>query len=175
MTISATIVTDRIGPRADAKAAGRKRYVGGECKHHTGHYERWTSNGVCTKCSLVEATKWRKVNTDKCVASRREWDRANPVKAMLQRARRRAIELDLPFDLTSDDITIPERCPVLGILLKRSSNSSDNSPSLDRIHNGYGYVRGNVVVVSFRVNRLKSNASFYELMKVVEFYAQYYS
>lgn len=92
---------------------------------------------------------------------------------MLQRARRRAKDLGLEFNLTPEDVFIPTHCPVLLIPLERASTDRDASPSLDRINNDLGYIKGNVVVVSFKANRIKSNASFEDLQKVVEYYAKH--
>lgn len=65
-----------------------------------------------------------------------------------------------PFDLTTSDICIPDRCPVLGIPLEIGSKQrTDNSPSLDRHIPHVGYVRGNVEVISWRANRLKNNCA----------------
>lgn len=51
--------------------------------------------------------------------------------------------------------------------------NSPNSPSLDRIVPERGYVRGNVVIVSFRANRAKSDLTIAELKQLVEFYKQF--
>lgn len=89
---------------------------------------------------------------------------------MLKRARRRAKEKGLPFNLRRSDIHIPERCPVLGIKL-RPNTQSQNSPSLGRIVPERGYVAGNVLVVSKLANQIKSSANFKQLKRVAEFYA----
>lgn len=39
------------------------------------------------------------------------------VKEMLRHAKYRAKSLNLPFNLTSDDIVIPEKCPLLNTKL----------------------------------------------------------
>lgn len=83
--------------------------------------------------------------------------------------------MGLPFDLTPEDVLIPDICPVLSIPLERVSENKDNAPSLDRINNSLGYVRGNVVVISFKANRIKSNASLSDLRKVADYYAQHIS
>lgn len=163
-----------ITAKQQAKLDGAKTYQGGECKHHVNWFTRWTSNGCCTKYTLKSASKHKIDHADKLVEKRREWDRNNPKKAMLQRARRRARNLGLKFDIDISDVQIPELCPVLGIKLERFSPENLNaSPSLDRIHNHLGYEKGNVVVVSFLANRIKNNASYEELKKVVDYYAQY--
>lgn len=54
--------------------------------------------------------------------------------------------------------------------LALGSGLSDMSPSLDRLIPSKGYVKGNVVVVSWRANRLKNNASLADLRALVDFY-----
>lgn len=97
-----------------------------------------------------------------------------PEKPMFRRARLRARELGLPFDIELSDVVIPARCPILGIPLRIGKGKlSDNSPSLDRVVPRKGYVKGNVVVVSFRVNRMKSDATVQELRKITDFYERH--
>lgn len=88
--------------------------------------------------------------------------------SMAQRAKQRADTKGLEFDLVSNDISIPEVCPILGILLVVGTGGiCDGSPTLDRINPKLGYVRGNVQVISFRANTLKSNATLEELKTIV--------
>lgn len=162
---------DWIRAKAEAKAAGLKTYVGKDCAKH-GSQPRWVSNGSCVICNQEGIKPYRKRHAERLLEKRRDWDESNPIKAMLQRARARARRLGLEFDLAPEDIHIPERCPVLGITLERKCREQDSSPSLDRIENDKGYVKGNVIVVSFRANRIKGNASVAELRKVLEFYEQ---
>lgn len=77
---------------------------------------------------------------------------------------------DLPFDLTKEDIPIPDVCPVLGIPLKVNPghHNKDDSPSVDRIDPTKGYVKGNVAVISCKANRIKNDATLEELEKVCE-------
>lgn len=159
--------------RQTAKDFGLKRYVGSHCKNHPDNNIRWVANGCCVLCTMARLPAYRKRNATKLLESRKAWDKSNPEKAMLQRSRRRAKDLGLEFNLTIDDIVIPECCPILGMKLTRTSDSKDDSPSLDRIDNDRGYTRGNVVVISFRANRIKGNATINEIRKVVEFYEQY--
>lgn len=95
---------------------------------------------------------------------------------MLSNARQRAKIKGIPFDLTLDDL-IPLMlpcCPVLGIPLMLHAGGRrgprDDSASLDRIHPEKGYVRGNVMIISGRANRIKSDATFAELQAVAGFY-----
>jgi hypothetical protein len=47
---------------------------------------------------------------------------ANPINQMLGAARSRAKRYSLPFNITKNDITIPEFCPVLGIRLRKAED-----------------------------------------------------
>ena len=86
-------------------------------------------------------------------------------------AKRRAIKRGLKFNLVLSDIKIPSHCPVLGIpLIRGGPRGSPNTPSLDRIKPRLGYIRGNVIVISWRANQIKSDATFAELKAIAEFY-----
>jgi hypothetical protein len=152
-------------------AVDPRKYLGKECKNHPNHFERWIVNRTCTLCLIETNKRYKERNKDKCRNDRRAWDINNPEKSMLQRARHRARLNGLGFDLDIADIIIPEYCPVLGIpLIKGITKANDNSPTLDRINNNLGYIKGNVVVVSYRANRIKNDSSIEELIKIVEYY-----
>ena len=92
-------------------------------------------------------------------------------RRLLQLAKGRAKKLGLDYDLTPGCFTVPARCPVLDIpLFFTMRGFSDNAPTLDRIDNRRGYVVGNVIVVSWRANRIKCDASPSELKRIAEFY-----
>jgi len=85
---------------------------------------------------------------------------------MLVRTRQRARRRGVPFELTIQDISIPETCPVLGIPLFTGSVLTDNSPTLDRIVPARGYVPGNVAVMSCRANRIKNDGTAEEHRRI---------
>jgi len=100
---------------------------------------------------------------------KRARDNAMAPQRILSRVKNRAKKLDIPFNLTVEDIVIPENCPVLGIpIYPNQCPNPSNSPSVDRIVPELGYVKGNVRVISNRANLLKSNATIEELEKVLE-------
>lgn len=89
-------------------------------------------------------------------------------------ARRRAAELRVPFALDRDDLMpLPQKCPVLGLTLdyskKASRGARDVSPTLDRVVDSKGYVRGNVRVISHRANRIKNNGTLEEHRAIVKY------
>lgn len=97
-----------------------------------------------------------------------------PEAHMLRRVRHRAKARGIPFNLTAKDIKISKRCPVLGIPLRVTpGQQSDHSPSLDRIRPRRGYVKGNVVVISMRANRIKSDATIQEIIRMAKFYGRF--
>lgn len=85
---------------------------------------------------------------------------------MVSTAKIRAAARGLEFNITKDDLALPTHCPILGIELSFEGPSKENSPSLDRIDNSRGYVVGNVQVISWRANRLKSDATKEELLAI---------
>jgi hypothetical protein len=98
----------------------------------------------------------------------------NIKKFMLKQAKQRAKLNNLQFDLIEDQIKIPMLCPVLNIPLEISTiKQSNNSPSLDRIDNSKGYTKDNVAVISWKANKLKSNAQLWELKAIVTYMESY--
>ncbi len=88
----------------------------------------------------------------------------NPEYVMYTRAKRNATSRGREFNLSVDDLPIPDICPLLGIEIKKGKGKlCDASPSVDRKDNTKGYVKGNVWVISNQANRIKSNASIEEL------------
>lgn len=99
---------------------------------------------------------------------------ANTERLLLVNAKSRAKRSGLDFDLVLGDLHIPHLCPALGIPLfkKAGRGGGPNSPSLDRIDSSRGYVKGNVVVVSWRANSLKKDATPDELERIASFFRQ---
>lgn len=69
----------------------------------------------------------------------------------------------MEFDIEPNDIVIPKICPALQIPFGTDSNY--NVPSVDRIDNSKGYIKGNVQVLSRRANMMKNCASNEELIQ----------
>jgi hypothetical protein len=125
---------------------------------------------ICKNCHTEFATYFCRACSQ---LSSRKYKAKNPARLMVQQARRRAKTYGVPFDLTYDDITIPDRCPVLGIKLKRGTgHANDGSPTIDRIIPSLGYVRGNVAVISSKANRIKSNGTAREILAVFEWLSE---
>lgn len=83
---------------------------------------------------------------------------------LLRMAKRRTKERGWEFTIQEHELNVPTHCPLLGIEFDNYSEDIDNYMSLDRIDSKKGYVSGNVMVVSYRANRIKNNATADELM-----------
>lgn len=74
------------------------------------------------------------------------------------------------WDLSFGDIEWPTHCPILGIELNYFSEvRAEDSPSFDQIVPAKGYIKGNVIIMSWRANRIKNDGSAQEHRKIAEF------
>lgn len=89
----------------------------------------------------------------------------NITTQLLNSCRVRALQKNMDFNIIKEDIIIPEYCPIL--LTKIECGTKDNysnSPSVDRIDNTKGYIKGNIQVISKKANTIKNNATIEELI-----------
>ena len=110
--------------------------------------------------------------------SNKEW-RQDPqvrLRNLVLTARSSAEGRGLEFDSALFDAfpVPPETCTCCGCLLDytihpKNGSARNRSPSLDRCDNNLGYVVGNVYVVCYRCNKLKSNATLDELRAIVAY------
>lgn len=85
-------------------------------------------------------------------------------------AKGRARLKGLPFTIEVQGITIPDKCPVLGLELKPNlggKTGAYSSPSLDRFDPDLGYTPENTVIICQRANSLKSDATLSEMTALV--------
>lgn len=96
---------------------------------------------------------------------------------MYDRAKQRARDRGLEFNISPEDIIIPDTCPVLWMRLERNcwwKTSAPNSPSLDRIDSSKGYIKWNVHVISHKANTIKTNATSEELISFAKWVLDFY-
>lgn len=96
--------------------------------------------------------------------------RENVAKYLWASAKARADKRGLDFDIDIEDVVVPKVCPLLNIPLYvgKRNESRKNSPSLDRIDNNYGYIKGNIQVISNKANTVKNDLSFEEFEMMYE-------
>lgn len=98
------------------------------------------------------------------------WHKTNPDKSLWLAAKSRAKRQGVPFDLSLEDIVFPEVCPVFGIpLFFSETGRTDNTPSIDKRKKELGYTKDNIRIISWRANRLKSDATAEELAALAEY------
>jgi len=82
------------------------------------------------------------------------------MKKIYNRLKARAKTKGIPFTLTMtdlDNLSIPITCPILNIPLREErGRQTDNSISIDRIDSSKGYTVDNIVVISWKANRLQT-------------------
>lgn len=110
---------------------------------------------------------WR--NKKKIETARLLHKRDNIPLWLWKAAKARAVRKGLEFTIGPEDIVVPIHCPALGFELKVcDGKAEDFSPSLDRIDNSKGYIKGNVQVISNKANRLKGDATKEDFRKMYD-------
>lgn len=84
----------------------------------------------------------------------------------------RAKKENIPFNVSLTYLVsiAVDNCPVFGTPLSWTKSTGfnttkDNFPSLDRIKPELGYIKGNVIWVSYLANKMKQNANTKQLLK----------
>ena len=98
----------------------------------------------------------------------------------LRRVKERSKKINFEFNLTKEYLEsiypTDGMCPLLNIALNwHSPPRHDSTPSLDRIDNSKGYIKGNVQWVSWRANRCKNNVTPEELLMLAQNYKKIYN
>ena len=120
----------------------------------------------CTKCGDVFKITSRMTLCGPCNSKRvKSWNTSE--YKLWQRARDRSKKSGTDFEISPDDIVIPERCPYLDLPLRVHSGTPGgrpDSPALDRVDNTKGYTKDNIEVISHLANMMKSSASKEQLV-----------
>ena len=114
------------------------------------------------RASEEQIARWRLSNDN--------YTKNNPEKRIISIIKSRAKQKNMEFNVEPEDIKIPETCPIFNYpllkqLVKGKFGPRYNSPSVDRIDNTKGYVKGNIQIISHKANSMKSNATPEELLK----------
>lgn len=140
-------------------------YIPNPSEYNCNYYEE--HRGPLLTAKKCRDTANKKTNADWS----RKYRLTHSELIILRSARKRAKEDNVPFDIEKQDIKIPSHCPILGIELRHDvKHASYNTPSLDRIIPHLAYVKGNILVILNKANRMKSEAKPEELMRVAHFH-----
>lgn len=142
------------------------------CKelHNDNYYNNldFNKSKICSSCKqklkLLDFSKHRKqpdgftYECKNCILFKKKTKGIN-LAFHKSRSKKKGME----FNITNEDLFLPEYCPILNIKLDYAGKLKDHSPSVDRIDNSKGYVKGNVIVISYLANAMKNKASFEQL------------
>lgn len=128
----------------------------------------------CRKCGADEwHKKWKRClpcYRTKQRESKARISKRDPSTRLFQAARER-MRGGGEFSITLDDVRAvwphDNRCPALGVVLRQGKGKvHDESPTLDRINPAWGYVPGNIAVISYAANRAKGALSAEQLSRI---------
>jgi len=114
--------------------------------------------------------EYYKTNKQKISIQRRMYRENNLEEILLRKAKYRAKKDNLNFTITLNDVknAMSDICPLLEIKMNINKNTvKDDSFTLDKILPEKGYVEGNIIVISHKANRSKSNATIEEYKNVI--------
>ena len=79
---------------------------------------------------------------------------------------------NIPFDLDAEYLASiwTDTCPVYDVKFVKHDKLHPHSPALDRLDPSKGYVKGNVVYISARANRIKYDATVAELRQLADWF-----
>lgn len=106
---------------------------------------------------------------ESCYLGKRDPDIKTLYNRLKQSAQKRNIEFTLTL-MDLYDLSFPITCPVLGIPMKfNRGRPQDDSYSIDRLDSSIGYTIDNIRVISYRANRLKSDGTKTEIVKLADY------
>ena len=149
--------------RLTAMIHGDKTYMSKKSCKRGHNAPRLVSTCVCTQCAkeiyqITDRNNYRIGNTlYRQFYTRMQFSKRN----------------NIPFLIKFESIEQPKFCPVLGIELNYSWSGNgpkdDAKATIDKVIPSLGYVLGNVFVISWRANKLKSNMTVDELEKIMNY------
>lgn len=109
----------------------------------------------------------RKCSAERALIRKRENVEFNRQRELFNQRKYIAKKKDILFSITLEDVrnSFGKTCPALGIPFCYDSNV-DTSPSIDKFDNSKGYTKDNIKIISTRANRIKSDGTADEHIKI---------
>lgn len=167
--------------------ASKKATLGApsKCKGCGREIRRDNAAGYCTETPMCKSN-YRKAKYAQreggkggAAAAMRQRDE-HPDQAMWSSAKARAAKHGIEFSITREDIrqVWTDTCPIFGYELRINQTGAHGhvreSWSLDRIDNSKGYIPGNIQILSYRANAMKSDATPEELLRFADWIYETY-
>ena len=115
--------------------------------------------------------EYRKKNKEKLAAKQLESRKDNAIQALWRQISRRKDKLNILREVFVSTYSVPDTCPVLGIPISYELDR-DNFPSVDRLDPNLPYEVGNITVVSYRANMIKSVGSAEEHEQIAQWLSE---
>lgn len=172
-----------------------EKFCSETCKNHYFNKSRKISEFIkCTKClktkiyfeyryrgigikdpiGLFRQSYCRDCENKKQKDQRKE----NPIHRLFLLSKRRAKKDNLEFDLTENYIRSiwpkDNKCPIFGTQFQSGIENKEMLPTIDKVVPKKGYTKGNIVIISYFANRMKSDVTNVELFKkLYDFYKNF--
>lgn len=135
------------------------------------HNERRTAQrrarGIRQKEHVAEYMRaYRAANKEALLAAKNKARTSNPLAALWRQMARKRHEVTISRDEFMQ-LHVPDVCPALGIPISYELGR-DNIPSVDRIDPNRPYEAGNLAIISYRANMIKSIGSAEEHRRISE-------
>ena len=121
---------------------------------------------ICDPCRHGNMRSNYESNKQQRIAKTTKYAEDNYEQKILSSALKSSKTKNLEFNLTIEDIVIPEYCPYLGTKITKTLGKGVvwTNASIDRIDSSKGYVKGNVEIISRQANSMKNMATKEELI-----------
>lgn len=135
------------------------------------YYKKYNKNYAIKNREAIRNNQRKryKENPAKTTEYKKEYYIKNREYLLFLKAKTRARKYSRDFNIELSDIILTSSCPVLLTPYDLTGKNRWLSPSLDRIDNSKGYVKGNIIVMSYRANSLKKDGTIEEFKKILSF------
>ena len=157
--------------RYKQNSAAEKTNAATNRKINKKYYKEYNKNYAIKNRETIRNNQRKryKENPAKTTEYKKEYYIKNREYLLFLKAKTRARKHSRDFNIELSDIILTSSCPVLLTPYDLTGKNRWLSPSLDRIDNSKGYVKNNVMVISYRANSLKKDGTIEEFKKILSF------
>ena len=146
-------------------------------RYYVNTYTNYPSDHPIKERRRAYSKKWAKNNKDKTRKYALTYRKRNRLKVLVRLAKNRAKTNGIPIDVKYMDWLATQTasvCECCGIAFRydlrgKGSQPQEQTSTLDRINQKRGYIVGNVGIICWRCNRIKSDATILELKRLVAY------
>lgn len=135
------------------------------CKKCSNFERREKQYWITSKQNIRNRCKIDPIYHEHIKEQRRNNNNKNHKSSMYRNAKKRALNKNLAFTITKDDIIIPEKCPILNCnFIMGKKGNYEYTSTIDRIDNTKGYTKDNIQIITKKANSMKNSATKQELL-----------